>query len=404
MSVAPCLAPYRRLLVAIDGSPLSDASADLGVELAATFDASLAGLHVFAARLHDDRFKQMEGVLPDAFRVESELKRQRRIHAHLITEGLDSISRYYLEPTAKRCLKEGIDFIPRSLEGKNYSVIAAEASSGSYDLAVLGFRGLGAGKDQVAGSVCTRVARRATVDLWVVKQADGAKRRGPLVVGIDGSDYSLGALDAAIAIGTRRDQPVHAVAVFDPAFHYVAFQRIANVLAADSEKLHHIQQQEKLHGEIIDTGLGKVYQAHLDVAVSFAEARGIQMTTRLLEGKPYRSILEYAKEVDASLLLVGRLGVHADDELDIGSNTEQLLAQSPCDVLIANRRVTADADKLAEKTISFTVEAEERLARAPSFVRQQARRAVIAWAQARGHTVITADIVQEVFATMRPKT
>jgi len=46
----------------------------------------MIGCHVYAARMHDYRFKQMEYTLPRNTRGD-ELSRQRKIHDSLITWG-----------------------------------------------------------------------------------------------------------------------------------------------------------------------------------------------------------------------------------------------------------------------------------------------------------------------------
>ena len=46
------------------------------------------------------------------------------------------------------------------------------------------------------------------------------------------------------------------------------------------------KEQERLHEELIDDGIAKIYQAHLNVAVSVAEDQGAEIVTELLAGKP----------------------------------------------------------------------------------------------------------------------
>jgi hypothetical protein len=60
----------------------------------------MIGCHVYAAKMHDYRFKQMEYTLPEEYLEETELERQRKIHDSLITMGLKLISDSYLVPMA----------------------------------------------------------------------------------------------------------------------------------------------------------------------------------------------------------------------------------------------------------------------------------------------------------------
>ena len=195
---------------------------------------------------------------------------------------------------------------------------------------------------------------------------------------------------------------VKVISAFDPYFHYVAFNRIADVLSEEAGKVFKFKDQEKLHEEIIDSGLAKIYQGHLDVATSIAEDYGINIETTLLDGKPHDAIEKYVKEHDPSLLIIGKLGIHADADLDIGGNAELLLHNVQCAVLLSQREFKPRIDLLADVTTSWTIEAEQRMTRVPDFVRNMARMAILRYAQEHGHTVITESIVDKATAQLMP--
>jgi len=196
--------------------------------------------------------------------------------------------------------------------------------------------------------------------------------------------------------------PVKVVAAFDPYYHYVAFNRIAGVLSEEAGKVFRFKDQEKLHEEIIDSGLAKIYDGHLRVAESIAADHGMRIETKLLDGKPHDAIERYLREVNPSLLIIGKLGIHADAELDIGGNAENLLRDVDCAVLLSQRQHRPAVEQLAEVTTSWTNEAEQRMQNVPSFVRDMARMAILRYAQERGHTVVTERIVEEATASLMP--
>ena len=99
---------YSNIYVALDNSEHSDAASTVALELADAFDARIIGMHVYAARMHDYRFKQMEYTLPEEYQDEAELLRQRRIHDSLITTGLELISDSYTDVLRFRCLERGV--------------------------------------------------------------------------------------------------------------------------------------------------------------------------------------------------------------------------------------------------------------------------------------------------------
>ncbi len=396
------LPAYRSLLLAVDSSDHANQAIEEAIAIGRLWNSKITGIHVFAAKLHDRRFRQMEGGLPEQFRQEQELERQREVHDDLITRGLTIISDSYLDQVERGCQQAELSFTRRTLEGKNYRELVREANNGDYDLLVMGALGLGAVRGSRLGSVCLRVARRCDTDLLVIKQPGRPLERGPILVAVDGSTRAWGGLLNALTLARKWETAVHVVAAFDPYYHYVAFNRIADVLSEEAGKVFRFQEQEKLHEEIIDSGLAKIYQGHLQVAQSLAEEYGMEITTELLDGKPHEAIERYLRTIDPSLLVMGKLGIHADDELDIGGNSEILLHNAPCAVLLSQREHQPKPDLLASVTTSWTAEAEQRMERVPSFVRNMARMAILRYAQERGHTVITERLVEEATAKLMP--
>ena len=145
--------------------------ASLAVELAAATGARCTGSHVYAARMHDYRFKQMEYTLPEEYRDETELLRQRRIHDSLITTGLQLISDSYTDVMRYRCMQRGVDFDARAIDGKNWQGIVADVSreDAGYDLVVMGALGMGAVKESLLGSVTEMVVRTSPVPVLTVR-------------------------------------------------------------------------------------------------------------------------------------------------------------------------------------------------------------------------------------------
>ncbi|MBE7522859.1 MAG: universal stress protein [Burkholderiales bacterium] len=393
---------YRAVLAALDGSDRSDRALAEALALATAFGARLAAAHIYAARLHDLRFRQMEGGLPEPYREDERLGEQRAVHNELIERGLRLISDSYLDAAASACAARGIAFTPLSLEGKNYRALLDEANSGRHDLVVLGANGLGASADGELGTVCERVARRAAIDCLIVKEPQRALAEGALLVALDGSAQSWGALRCALALARHLRAPLHAVSAYDPHFHYTAFRRLNSVLSDEARALFRFEAQQRLHEEIIDGGLARIYEGHLAVAESMAREHGVPIQTRLLEGKPCVAIARHVRELRPALLMVGRLGVHADAGLDIGGNAERLLRAVDCAVLLGARAHRPPAELLAEATIGWTAQAEQRLARVPEFARPMARLAILRFAQERDHTIVTGDLVLEAVNALCP--
>jgi len=393
---------YRSILLAVDSSDHSNQATEDAIELGSLYQSVITASHVYAAQMHDLRFKQMEGGLPEQFREEDELERQRDIHDSLITKGLSIITDSYLIQAEKVCDKANLTFKGRSLEGKNYKSLVHEANNNQYDLLVMGSLGLGAIEGSIIGTVCERVTRRSLIDTLIIKQPRRSIKEGPIVAAIDGSKQSYAALITALKLAQQWQVALHIVSAFDPYYHYVAFNSIADVLSDEAGKVFRFKEQEQLHEEIIDDGLAKIYQGHLDVAEQLAEEFSIKAETHLLSGKPHYVIEQYIKKINASLLIIGKTGIHQDDELDIGGNSENLLRNSSCALLLTQRRYTPRIEMIAESTTTWSTQAEEAMKKIPPFVHNMARAAILRYAQQEGHTVITARIVTEATKNMCP--
>ncbi len=393
---------YRSILLAVDSSEHSNRATEDAIEMGRLYQAVVSVSHVYAAQMHDKRFRQMEGGLPEQFKEEQELERQRDIHDSLITRGLSIITDSYLIQAEKSCAKAGLDFKGRSLEGKNYKKLVHEANNGKYDLLVMGALGLGAIASSRIGSVCERVTRRSAIDTLVIKQPDRSITDGPLVAAIDGSKQSYAGLITAFDLAKQWNIPLHVISAFDPYYHYVAFNSIAGVLSEEAGKVFKFKEQEQLHEEIIDDGLAKIYQGHLEIARQLSQQYDIKVETHLLTGKAHFAIEKYVDKVNASLLIIGKTGIHCDDELDIGGNSENLLRNVSCALLLTQREYTPLVEMIAETTTSWTSQAEQAMQGIPPFVQNMARTTILRYAQAQGHTVITASIVEQATKNMCP--
>jgi nucleotide-binding universal stress UspA family protein len=394
---------YKTIYIPVDNSDHSNTAVDVGVHLAKTFGSKIVGSHVYAAKMHDKRFKQMEAGLPEEYHDEKELDRQRQIHDSLITRGLQIITDSYLDYVDKKCNEANLPIERRSLEGRNWKVLSEDINTNAYDLVIMGALGVGAVKDSVIGSNTERVIRRVrNSDMLIIKNIQ-PMTSGKIVVAVDGSPYSFGGLMTGLQLGKALNMPVEAISAFDPYFHYAAFHSISGVLNEEAGKVFRFKEQEKLHEEIIDSGLAKIYQSHLDISREIAQAEQTDVKTTLLDGKAFEKIIQYVRKDVPALLIVGRIGVHSDEDMDVGSNTENLLRSAPCNILVSNRKYVPPIDTQAEYTIAWTEEALRRMEKIPVFARGVAKTAIHRYAIEKGHTIISNTVVDAAVGHILPK-
>ncbi|MBE7445296.1 MAG: universal stress protein [Planctomycetia bacterium] len=428
---------YKKIFIAVDNSRHSDFCIEIGIDLSRKFGSSLVGCHVYDASLHQRRFRDMEKGLPPQYQDENVLQRQRDLHSTLINQGLKLISESYLDVFKKKCSEQAVPHESLLLEGKNYYEIIKEVNRNRYDLVILGALGLAAINENVIGSVCERVVRRIKTDVLVVKNRCLV---GKVVIAVDGSMSSIAGVKSAINFAKSLNTKLVAVSVFDPHYHRVAFESIANVLSKEAGQVFRFKEQETLHEEIIDKGLAKIYQNHLDRANRMAKDAGVELDTVLMDGKPYDKILSYIKKENPSTLIIGRTGIHNTNGLDIGSTTENLLRLSPCNILLTGGNLEAKPDNMVDFSAFrmpvnvkdstansqeyqlnkngslgmvksdkkkcntagikrlvpvWTQEAQTQTEKIPSFVRGVVRKKIEEYAQEKGYQEITVNIVDE---------
>ena len=425
---------YRELLVPVDNSQHSDWAVDRAMELASLDGGHVTATHVYAARLHDVRFRQLETGLPAQFQTAEEIKRQRRIHDKLIEKGLQLISDSFLDQVTSRCRDAGVAVTRQLLEGINYEEIIAEANEGqgqlpsligfdpniaanydggdvvrgdvtigedgrliaededpeqklagssgrAYDLLVMGAHGLGRQPLSQLGGVVSRVARSVSKDLLVL--SDGAPLAGGRwMICVDGSAYCYKAVRLALQLASEYGAQLFLCSAFDVEYHHVVFNNIKDVLSVQASKVFKFEEQEELHNNIIDKGLLKLCQANLKRAEIMAEEYpAVPVTSQILIGKPFQVVLQWAEEIEPTLLVVARHGAHRIDGTQIGSQADNLLRLAPCNVLLVGTEDVRPDDipwieEDGESGLEWAPEAEVRILRVPPFALGIARRAV----------------------------
>ena len=425
---------YREVLVPVDNSDPSQWAVDRAIELCRRSSGQITGNHVYAARLHDVRFRQLETGLPAQFQTAAEIKRQRKVHDKLIEKGLQLISDSFLDQTEKRCKAAGVPLTRQLLEGINYEEIVREANVGTgrlpsligfdpniahkydggdtvrsdvrlgedgrivgedeeqdeklagssgraYDLLVMGGHGIGRQPYSQLGGVTARVLRKIEKDTLVVRD-DRPLEGGRWIVCVDGSSYAYKALRLALQLAQEYGAKLFICSAFDVEYHHVVFGNIKDVLSVQASKVFKFEEQEELHNNIIDKGLLKLCQANLKRAQVMAQEHPeVEVETQILVGKPFQCILQWIEEIDPSLLVMARHGGHRVEGTDLGSQAENLLRLAPTNVLLVGiQDVRPDEipwiEEDGEKGLEWAPDAEVRILRVPPFALGIARKAV----------------------------
>ena len=425
---------YREIFVPVDNSQHSDWAVDRAIEMCRKSGGRITGNHVYAARLHDVRFRQLETGLPAQFQTPEEIKKQRKIHDKLIEKGLQLIADSFLDQLGKRCEAAGVGLTRQLLEGINYEEIVNEVNKGAgrlpgligfdpnraagydggdklrsdvklgengrivaededtaarlvgssgrqYDLLTIGAHGLGRQQFSQLGGVAARVLRGVEKDVLIVRDQQPLTG-GRFMVCVDGSSYSYQAMKAALALAHEFGASLYVCSAFDVEYHHVVFHNIKDVLSYQASKVFKFEEQEELHNNIIDKGLLKLCQANLKRAEVMAKQYpDVPLKTQILIGKPFQVILQWAEEMKPTLLVLGRHGAHRIEKTELGSQSENLLRLAPCSVLLVGVAGVKPEDipwieEDGQAGLPWAPEAEVRILRVPPFAQGIARRAV----------------------------
>ena len=425
---------YREILVPVDNSEASHWAVDRAIELCQRTEGQITGNHVYGARLHDVRFRQLETGLPAQFQSAEEIKRQRKIHDKLIEKGLQLISDSFLDQTDKRCKAAGVPLTRQLLEGINYEEIIRETNCGegrlpsligfdpniadkydggdqvrgdvqigedgriiaededqdekiagssgrAYDLLVMGAHGIGQQEFSQLGGVTSRVLRKIDKDALVIRN-DRKLEGGKWMVCIDGSAYSYKAMRLALEMAQEFGATLHVCSAFDVEYHHVVFGNIKDVLSVQASKIFKFEEQEELHNNIIDKGLLKLCKANIKRAQVMAEEfPDVEVETQILIGKPFDCILRWLQEVEPSMLILARHGSHRIEGTDLGSQAENLARLAGTSILlVGTEKVNPEEipwiEEDGETGLEWAPGAEVRILRVPPFALGIARRAV----------------------------
>ncbi len=274
-----------RIVVGIDGSPQSGNALEWAVSRAALGGEELELINAYTATPVFDFYGY---------------------HTMAATQPIDWFAEhatFVLEAAAERVRELAPDMtcVSRSVLG-HPALHLAEASEGAVAV-VVGRRGLGAAASAVLGSVSNRLATQARCPVVVVGEEE-LPTSGPVVVGVDGSEFGLNALRFALAEAALRKTTVRAIAAYEamhPAF------------AMDQEMVDRVRAATEAD---IDDTISQALEGSKG-------ADGLEVERVVTEGRPADVIVSHAD--DAQLIVVGTHGKGMVRRVLVGSVSRQVL-------------------------------------------------------------------------------
>jgi nucleotide-binding universal stress UspA family protein len=137
----------------------------------------------------------------------------------------------------------------------------------------------------------------------------------PIVAAIDPSPAARPVLDRAIDQARKAGTALHVVHVFHPP---TALYAMSGSYVFEEETLEEAERRS-------------VWES---VGPQLETAGDIEVVRQDLRGYPVTLICEYAEDVDADLIVMGRRGRGGFSSLVLGSTSQGVLTNSHCDVMI----------------------------------------------------------------------
>jgi CPA2 family monovalent cation:H+ antiporter-2 len=208
--------------------------------------------------------------------------------------------------------------------GQAALAITAYAETNAVDLVVLGAHGSGFLQRMLLGSTASRLLRKSTCPVLVVKQQTHREYKRVLVA----VDFSPG---SEIIIRLAREVAPDAEIVLLHIFN-VPFERKMRFAGVSDDLIN----QYRI--EVRERATNQLYRLAQTVGLS---ARNY--SSHVVHGDVTRQIVEYEEECRCDLIVMGKHGTHVTEELLLGSVTKRVIAESLNDVLVVVDKRTPDA-------------------------------------------------------------
>jgi len=238
-----------------------------------------------------------------------------------LENALDRAVRDTAEITTKALVGRWSDVRVRVVSGPPAAAIIRAAKRARADVIVMGWRGHGAVRRLLAGSVSRGVVRAAPCPVLVVRRA--VRNVVNVVIGVDGSEQSARAVEFATRLqppkGGRILLVTAAPLVSDPSNPLLPAD-IRRTAASGVASLNRSRMAEA--------------RANLQRLASGPRAAGWRVDVAITNAAPLRSLLSAITQAGADLLIVGATGASQLRRLLLGSVAQGALDRSPVPVLV----------------------------------------------------------------------
>ena len=200
--------------------------------------------------------------------------------------------------------------------------VLSEAERFRADVIVVGWRGYGAVRRLLMGSVSRGVVRGAKCAVLVVRRRPRRVRR--IVIGFDASPNALRAVRLVGKLVAPRDGQVTLISVVELMAPASRGPRVGGIRSTVAREVRRI-----------NTARSKAAVKALNRAADELKRSGWRTRIELRTGEPLRELIAAVSTAQAQLLVVGARGTSGVRHLLLGSVAEGVLNRCPVPVLLA---------------------------------------------------------------------
>ncbi len=220
--------------------------------------------------------------------------------------------------------------------GPPADVLIGEAERLDADLLVVGSVGMSGARRFMLGNVPNKVSHHAGTDFLIVK-TDPPKSSGPykkILVGTDGSNTAMRALDIACDFGSKLGTDVLVVCAYEPPSE----RELEQMRADPNDPLAQWSAGKVTRGtpEEFRWRIAGASQAEdvLDRAFEHASQRGVAAEVRAEQGNAAEVLISVAEREGCDVIAVGSVGMTGTQRFMLGNVPHRVSHHSPTDVLI----------------------------------------------------------------------
>jgi nucleotide-binding universal stress UspA family protein len=215
----------------------------------------------------------------------------------------------------------GVHVETKLVTGRPVDEVARIADEAGADLIVAGTLGAGYLRSRLVGSTVERIVRKSTRPALMVRQSPRSAYARVLVA-VDFSRWSVPSLQLAASVAPDADFVlVHCV---EP------LERMPGLAGLDTGAVEHYRTAAR------EDALQRLH----DLAGRAGLAAGRWSAVVRAGMAPWLHIVRLEQEHDCDLIVIGKHGANAFEELLLGSTTNTVIAESAADVLVGTRPET----------------------------------------------------------------